>query len=464
MLDNEINTYNKRIYRKLYLYALMVMIASIILSVFITGVFFRASEKKMFERHLRSHSVTLKRALNGLNLTKHKDSFPIGKKIIISDRPGLAMEYIPSMENLRQKEAISKEAIQSLLLTKKPQTMTVENNKPAIVLFINDKDDSAGILYVEDFGFGTGIKPPPPKNDKRIKPEFLSALFLLASLSILLIPYSRYIFKPFRDIMFSIQRVASGDFNTIDISTKNDFKGLAESFNNMTKKIQEMIQQRDRLIADVSHELRTPLTRIRLALELLDKEGKGKKKYIDKSISEIEQLDKMIDDILDSSKLELNKNNFIFDKVLLQKTIEESIDKNNILFHENNIKINTDFESQELFIKANKQLLGRALENLFSNLVKYSPNGSDADIKIYKKNDKAVICIRDRGEGIKEDEYDKIFQPFYRSDSSRSRRTGGTGLGLSIVRQIIKLHEGDIIAEKPDDGIGLVIKIVFPKI
>lgn len=463
MIEKEIIKYNKRIYRKLYLYALMVMIASMVLSVFITGLFFRASERKMFEKHLRSHSITLKRALNEMNLTKYKDAFPVEKKIIISDRPGLAMEYIPSIEKLRQKKNISNESIKLLLETKEPQTMTVEHNMPAIILFLNDKNDSNGILYVEDFGLGSGPKPNlPPKNDRRIRPEFLSAIFILTSLSILLIPYSRYIFKPFRDIMYSIQRVSSGDFNTIDVSTKSDFRGLAESFNNMTRKIQEMIQQRDRLIADVSHELRTPLTRIRLALELLDKEGKGKKKYIDKSINEIIQLDKMIDDILDSSKLELNKNDFIFEKACLQKLLEENIEKNTILFQENNIIIDTDFIDQDIYIKANKQLFERALGNIFSNLTKYSPNGSKADINIHKKDKNVIVTIRDRGEGVKDNEYDKIFQPFYRSDLSRSRKTGGTGLGLSIVRQIIMLHDGEILAEKTDDNIGLIIKIILP--
>lgn len=467
MIEKEINKYNNRIYRKLYLYALMVMVTSIILTVFMTSLFFRSGEQKMFERHVKGNAILVKNILTELNLLQFKDSFPTNKKIIISDKPGLAIEFIKNIDKLKEKLNIPKESINELEKTKEPQVMRLEDNKPAVIMFLDEKNISSGVLYLEDFHLIKGFKPRPPHNhEKRIKPEFLGVLFILIFLSILLIPYSRYIFKPFKELMFSIERVASGDFKTfIDVSKKSDFKSIADSFNNMTMKIHDMIQQRDRLIADVSHELRTPLTRIRLALELLDKEGKGKKKYIDKSISEIEQLDHLIDDLLDASKLELNKKDFIFENNLLQKIIEDNIEKNNLLFTENNLQIDKDFTDKEIYIKSNKQLLERALGNIFSNIIKYSPQGSKIDIKILKENNNAIIYIRDRGEGVKADEYEKIFQPFYRSDSSRSRKTGGTGLGLSIVRQIIKLHDGEIIAKKPDDNEnGLLLKITIPSI
>lgn len=464
MIEKEINSYNKRIYRKLYLYALMVMTISIILTVFVTGLFFRANEQKNFERHVKGNAILVKNVIKELNLLQFKDSFPTNKKIIISDKPGLAIEFIPNINKLKEKTIINKISIEELINSKEPQVLKVEQDKPAVILFLDENNINSGILYLEDFHLIKGFKPRPPHHEKRIKPEILGSLFILTFLSILLIPYSRYIFKPFKDLMISIERVASGDFKTlIDVSPKSDFKGIADSFNNMTMKIYDMIQQRDRLIADVSHELRTPLTRIRLSLELLDKEGKGKKKYIEKSINEIEQLDELIDDLLDASKLELNKNDFIFEKNSVKKIIEENIEKNNILFVDNSLEINKNILEEELFINANRQLLERALGNIFSNIVKYAPQSSKVDINIFKKENNAIIQIRDRGEGVSFDEYDKIFQPFYRSDSSRSRKTGGTGLGLSIVKQIIKLHDGDIIARKPDDNEnGLLLELRFP--
>lgn len=463
MLEKELNTYSNRIYRKLYLYALMVMIISIMLTFFVTSLFLRANEQKGFERHVKGNAILVKNVLKELNLLQFKNSFPLNKKIIISDKPGLAIEFIPNIDKLKEKSLITKDSIDELVKTKEAQVIRVEQEKPAVILFLDENNTNSGILYLEDFHLIKGFRPHPPRPEK-IKPEVLGSLFILTFLSILLIPYSRYIFKPFKELTISIDRVASGDFKTlIDVSKKSDFKGIADSFNNMTMKIHEMIQQRDRLIADVSHELRTPLTRIRLSLELLDKEGKGKKKYIDKSINEIEQLDLLIDDLLDASKLELNKNDFIFEKNSLQKIVEENIEKNNILFLENNLEIAKNFFDNDLYINSNKQLLERALGNIFSNIIKYAPQSSKVDITIFRKDKNVILSIRDRGEGVSFDEYDKIFQPFYRSDTSRSRKTGGTGLGLSIVKQIIKLHDGEIIAKKPDDNqSGLVLELKFP--
>ncbi|RYX86052.1 hypothetical protein EON73_02710, partial [bacterium] len=100
---------------------------------------------------------------------------------------------------------------------------------------------------------------------------------------------------------------SQGDFSTnIEVSSKSEFRDLADAFNNMTRRIQEMIEQKQRLIADVSHELRSPLTRMRLSLEILSKDPLGRAKYIDKSIAEIENLNRMIESILEISKLELD--------------------------------------------------------------------------------------------------------------------------------------------------------------
>lgn len=464
MIEKEIIKYNNRIYRKLYLYALMVMVTSIILTITVTSLFFRATERKMFNRHVMGNAIMIQNILSELS----NNSLVPNKKIVISERPSLAIEFVPNVETFKTKKYYNQESLDRLLKSKRTQVLDNNDEKSSVIFFVNKSKPESGIIYLEDFHYVKGNRkgPPPPFDDRRIKPEYIAGTFILIFLALLLIPYSQYAFRPFRQLMFSINRVALGDFKTfIAISPKSDFKGIADSFNNMTMKIHDMIQQRDRLVADVSHELRTPLTRIRLALELLDKEDKGKKKYIYKSINEIEQLDKLIDDLLDASKLELNKNDFIFETSDLKKIVEENIEKNNLLFVENSLEINKKFADENINIKVEKQLFERALSNIFSNLAKYAPQNTKVDIKLSTENNKVVLYIRDRGEGVKEDEYAKIFEPFYRADTSRSRKTGGTGLGLSIVKQIINLHDGVISAEKPEDGEGgLAIKIVIPKV
>ncbi len=467
MLEKDIAKYSSKIYRKLYLYALIIMVTSIVITTTIVGLFFKYNEKKMFDNHTIKNAQAIKKTINGMIKIIDKNTFIPNKKITISERPEQIVEYIPNLETLKSKSGIPQEIKDNFIKTHQPQAFALKNETySGAVLYINDKNRDAGIIFLEmprgrknDFNKFDKKPPHPPRPD----PLLITGFSILVLLAILLIPFSVYLFKPFQQLMSSINKVSEGDFKTlIVVSKKSDFKGIADSFNNMTMKIHEMIIQRDRLIADVSHELRTPLTRMRLALELLDKEGKGKKKYIDKSINEIEHLDKLIEDLLDASKLELNKSNFLFEKTSLKKIINENIENNNLIFTENALKINFEYPEKDVIVKIESHLFERALSNIFSNLAKYAPYESKVDILVKIDNQKAMITIRDRGEGVRDDELDKIFEPFYRADSSRSRRTGGTGLGLSIVKQIISLHDGFIVAEKSlDNENGLSIKITL---
>lgn len=326
------------------------------------------------------------------------------------------------------------------------------DNPLEFISFVDEKFPEKGYIILR---FGNARHTLP-----RILPFVLSSFLILSFLALLLIPYSLYILKPFKKLMFSINKVSQGDFSHyIEVSSKSEFKDLADAFNNMTKKIQEMINQKQRLIADVSHELRSPLTRMRLGLEILSKDPLGRVKYIDKSITEIESLNSMIESILEISKLELDNKVLNLEVTELKSFLEEQINKNQILFDEHRIKINIVNSEKPYKVFIDKNLFERAISNIFSNVVKYSPKNSFVQI-ILDKNDKNIlISIKDKGLGVKEDELEKIFETFYRTDDSRSRKTGGTGLGLSIVKKIIESHSGKVWASLPINEQGLIINI-----
>jgi len=294
------------------------------------------------------------------------------------------------------------------------------------------------------------------------KPIFFTFLVLIF-LAILLIPYSQYVFTPIKELIKSINRISEGDFTEkIDVSKYEDFKEIINAFNNMVSKIEDMINQKQRLIADVSHELRSPLTRIRLSLEILEKDPLGRKHYINKIVSEIEQLDILIKNLLDVSKIELGSVKPEIKEIDFITLIFENIEKNEILLDSKNISLQPEFPNKSVKILADKNLVDIALNNIFSNLVKYSAQDSLVDISLKVEENKAILSIRDRGLGVKEHEYEKIFEPFYRTDLSRSKETGGIGLGLSIVKKVMTLHNGKVWASSPKDGSGgLVINLVF---
>lgn len=448
------------IYRKLYLYAFVVMATSIILTASSLEALFRLNDDRGMERHLLERTDLIKITLDQANL---KDTIFIKnfmKKV--DDRFNGNISYCDSndqcLPNSKNFNSIPKDKLDEFKKTQKDLFLKGSSEGLKVLTPINNQEFNKGYLVV------TFV--PPQKKFKKGKPwDFflLPPILIVLFLSLLLIPFSRYLLRPFKELIISINKVSSGDFSTkLDYNEKSDFYFLAKTFNDMTIKIQETLKSKDRLVADVSHELRSPLTKIRLSLEILGKNEKVNHKYIDKAINEIELLDKLIDDIIDSSKLDLDKN-ISFEKVNIESLLKESISKNTLLFEEKQIQTEFKSFSKNVLLDVNKQMIERVFDNLTSNLIKYAPEKTKADYTIEMKEDFICIKVRDRGKGVNDYEYEKIFEPFYRSDASRTRKTGGTGLGLSIVKKIIELHNGKIRAYKPEDGDGgLTIEICLP--
>lgn len=444
-----------KLYKKLYFYAIVIMIASIIMTITVINLVFQFGQRNVFKDHILNEAILIQRILKQTN-EEHPDK--MHERIIelsrnlnwnISYWKGNSFIYYSG----KKPSAISIKDLSELINNNRSKILHRLKLPFEYLTYLDEKNPDKGYLILR---FGNPQEPYP-----RLRPLILAGILVLIFLAILLIPYSLYILKPFKDLMNSINRVSRGDFSTnIEVSKTSEFRDLAEAFNNMTFKIQEMILQKQRLIADVSHELRSPLTRMRLSLEILAKDPEGRKKYIQKSISEIELLDRLIHDLLDISKFELDTNNINLNKINLVEIIREILEKHQLLFEEQKIKVHTDFPPEIIEGFFDKTLMERALNNIFSNVVKYAPPGSTVDINLITGNGKALFSIRDYGSGVKEEEFEKIFEPFYRVDDSRSRKTGGTGLGLSIVRKIINSHGGRVWASAPADSLGgLVINI-----
>jgi signal transduction histidine kinase len=276
-----------------------------------------------------------------------------------------------------------------------------------------------------------------------------------------LIPYTRYVTRPFQQLLLSINQVALGDFQTpIPLPVQREFRLIAEAFNQMTARIQEHMQQKQRLLADVSHELRSPLARMRVSLDLLEREGQASEKYLHKLVKEVEQLDTLIDHLLDVSRLELDAG-YQPRRISFDVWLQEWLDKNRLLIEEQRLHLRWHNEAQGRTARIDEALMERALNNLLSNVLKHAPPGSEVLMNLRVCEEQLVLEVGDQGPGVPVEELEKIFEPFYRSDTSRSRKTGGHGLGLAIVRKIILLHQGKIFAVRPPSG-GFCMTIYLP--
>ena len=376
----------------------------------------------------------------------------------------------------------------------KPQevVLALDKSPPQALAYLHPSNKSAGLVYIrfpQDYLMlpqAKGQRPPPkgrfPKHHLQSKehtpmrtgrpprppshwiPTAIALTFLLLALAILLLPLVRSLGRPMRELFESIEKVSEGDFSRpLVLERESEFTPVAEAFNHMIIRVQAMLSEKQRLIADVSHELRSPLGRMRVSLELLSKEGKGKAKYIERAIREVEELDHLISDLLDISALELDAERAPLESINLNDWVQNAIEIHQLVFDERGFEVQSHLPAQNIQIQGRRHLLDRALNNLFSNAIKYAPENTTLDITVFSENDSVGVEVRDRGPGLPPEELEKILQPFYRPDVSRTRKTGGNGLGLAIVDKIMRLHKGQIAFRLPDDDEGgLIARLSWP--
>lgn len=447
----------RNFYKKLYLYTLLVLMASTILTTIVVNTISRLNFENNFRRIPFMENLVIVKAFvaearkkNPAEIARQIDWLTEKTHWNISYWDGNKCIYRCHPEHL---QATTSSEFARLQAERKEQKLDRKNNGPILMGYLSPslQENNFVLLSLNNF--------PPPKALHR--DLTLSGFFILLFLGLFLVPYTRFVLKPFEELMKSVTYISEGNFNRlIKISDQSEFREIAETINKMTVKIKEMINQKERMIADVSHELRTPLAKIRLAQELLLKEGKGNQKYINRSIEESENLDKLINDLLDASELELNPDKFQLSKVDFKDVVNENIDKNQLLFQENNLKVNRYFPEKPIPVKVEKSLIERVFNNIFSNITKYAPPNTEVDLTLKEVKGKVIFTVRDYGPGVSPEHREKIFEPFYRTDESRTRETGGTGLGLAIVKKIVEVHGWTIRASAPTDGkSGLVLTI-----
>jgi len=272
------------------------------------------------------------------------------------------------------------------------------------------------------------------------------------------------IVRPIQDIAF-----ASGLHNEEDFLSKIDEKilkrpdeigELARQLQLSGMKIQELIKKQKDLLRDVSHEVRTPLARLQIATETLQLDA-GDERALNQIKDEILIIDQLVQDLLHLSHFDRPSKSHQIENFKVNTLVDDFIERSKILASIKNLSItSSSTNTNNVDVKGNKFLLDRALDNLMSNAIRHSPNNSEIEIKTEIDNENCYVSISDQGEGVIEESLEKIFEPFYRLDTSRNRETGGFGLGLSLVKQIVELHKGSVNAFNHPNG--LLVKLSIP--
>jgi signal transduction histidine kinase len=227
-----------------------------------------------------------------------------------------------------------------------------------------------------------------------------------------------------------------------------ELRKASRAFNRMQDRLRRFVEDRTLMLAAISHDLRTGLTRLKLRSEFIaDPEQQSK------ALADLDEMEAMLDATLafarDDAAKERRRR---FDlSALLQSLADEQTDQG----------AGASYEGPEhLHFEGRPTALKRALANLVSNAVKY---GGVAEIALREVDEGLRITVSDRGPGIPEAARERVFAPFHRLETSRSRETGGTGLGLAVARSIVRRHGGDIaLADRP--GGGLVATVSLPRV
>lgn len=311
------------------------------------------------------------------------------------------------------------------------------------------------------------------------------AISLFAILGVILFTFfiSKRITEPIKSLEDGAISLVEGNFQPIPISSKNEIGRLTEIFNQTAEELLEIrkrlemkidmankdLEQKNKelvianeelkkldvlksdFISLVSHELRTPLSAIRTSSEFLESEENVdpgvQKEMLDNIISNVDRQARLINDILDLTKIEAGRMEFRFEQVDFKYIAQVAIENIRPIARKNNITITEDIPDKLSTISADKEKLIIVLNNLLSNALKFTPDGGAIHLSVKEYQDHIEIKVKDTGIGIEKEQLEKLFDKFYQVDNPSRRKIGGSGLGLSISSEIIKAHGSKIHVE-----------------
>ncbi len=250
--------------------------------------------------------------------------------------------------------------------------------------------------------------------------------------------------RPLVKLAKAAERFGKGDYvNDFRPSGAQEIRKAAYEFDRMAKRINRHLNQRSEMLSGISHDLRTPLTRLKLQLAMLTQKDLSKKMS-----SDIDEMEKMLNDYLQFSKTQSQESTSEINLSDLFNQIEDGFDNKNLeIFH-----------NDKIILKGRPAALKRSFENIIQNGLTY---GKKVLVSLQKSSNRTLITFEDNGPGIPEDQRKNVFKPFFRLDKSRSLNKSGVGLGLAIVEDIINSHGGSIQLGKSKFD-GLQVKIFLP--
>ena len=273
---------------------------------------------------------------------------------------------------------------------------------------------------------------------------------------------SGHALRPIREFSDKIEEVQAQNLSDSRIEENNvkELNQLGISYNKMLERLSEAFEIQRQFTANAAHELRTPLALMQVQLDLYNStrhpgNDADTLQTIKMVTEQNDKLNRMVKTLLDMSELQTVGRD---DKIILDAIVEEVLADLEPLAVEKNIKLIGKCEDATMI--GSDILIYRLVYNLVENAIKYNHSGGQVTVTAYQKEKHVYLSVEDTGSGIPDELKERVFEPFFRVDKSRSRELGGVGLGLALVNEIVRVHDGSI-AIRPNPSGGTIIEVQF---
>jgi len=273
---------------------------------------------------------------------------------------------------------------------------------------------------------------------------FVSAMMLILSV-LFWIPLVRGITRAISRLTDATARIAEGHLETrVNTSRRDELGRLGQSINRMAGQLSGWAEGQKRFLGDIAHELCSPLARIQVALGILQQRAAADTKeqaYLTDVEEEVQHMSALVDELLSFSRASLKSGAQELQSVPLRPLFDEAVTRENHAGHRVDVEVPDD-----LCVLADRDLLRRSLANLLRNALRYAGAAGPVSVRAHARDPYVVVTVADSGTGVPTEALERVFDPFYRVDSSRDRTTGGVGLGLAIVKTCIEACQGKVQA------------------
>ena len=332
----------------------------------------------------------------------------------------------------------------------------------------DDQPDDAEEIYIsipedkwDEFANDFSVQVYHNKTDYRKNSLIISAvLALLGGVATYFI--SGHALRPIREFSDKIEKVQAQNLadSRIEENQVKELNQLSVSYNRMLERLSDAFEIQRQFTANAAHELRTPLALMQVQLDLYHSNSHPGNdadtvQMIKMVTEQNDRLNKMVKTLLDMSELQTVGRD---DEIILDALVDEVLEDLEPLAEGKNIRLIG--KCKDITMVGSDILIYRLVYNLVENAIKYNHSGGQVTVTADRKEKHVYLSVEDTGAGIPEELKERVFEPFFRVDKSRSRELGGVGLGLALVREIVRVHDGSIMVKSNPSG-GTIFEVVL---